>query len=83
MVNKRYEAGENVPTDICSVPAAEGGLTFAVSVEVYHGYGSAKHVYPTEQIERVSDLFVTDGEPAEMTVADEVRLYTIPHDALR
>ncbi|ELZ55992.1 hypothetical protein C458_09901 [Haloferax sp. ATCC BAA-644] len=52
-------------------------------VEVYHGYGSAKHVYPTEQIERVSDLFVTDGEPAEMTVADEVRLYTIPHDALR
>ncbi|MFC7131084.1 hypothetical protein [Haloferax chudinovii] len=83
MVNERYETGENVPTDICSALGVEDTLTFAVPVEVYHGYGSARHVYPTEQIERISDLFVTDGEPDEMTAADGVRLYTIPHDALR
>ncbi|ELZ96985.1 hypothetical protein C440_04388 [Haloferax mucosum ATCC BAA-1512] len=68
--------------EICSTPD-ESNIEFAVPVEVYDGYGSAKHVYPTEQIERVADLFVADGGSDEVAVADEVRLYTIPHDALR
>ncbi|POG55468.1 hypothetical protein [Haloferax marisrubri] len=83
MVATHYEVGETVPVDICSVPAEEEEITFAVPVDVYDGYGSAKHVYPTEQVERIWDLFVTNGETDEVVVADEVRLYTIPHDALR
>ncbi|WP_042663339.1 hypothetical protein [Haloferax sp. ATB1] len=83
MVATHYEVGEKVPADICPTLADEGDITFAVSVEVYGGYGSAKHVYPTEQVERIQDLFVVGGEIDEVGVADDVRLYTIPHDALR
>ncbi|QCQ76542.1 hypothetical protein E6P09_00595 [Haloferax mediterranei ATCC 33500] len=68
--------------EIYSAPDGESEVEFAVSVEVYDGFGSAKHIYPTEQIDRASDLFAEDKSDG-ITVNDEVRLYTIPHDELR
>ncbi|RDZ63957.1 hypothetical protein C5B90_12670 [Haloferax sp. Atlit-12N] len=96
MAKERYDAGETVPSTICTVADDDEGMTFgatvevdegevafAVPVEVYHGYGSAKHIYPLEQVEDVSDLFVTKSHFEEVSIAENVQLYTMPHESLR
>ncbi|ELK55676.1 MULTISPECIES: hypothetical protein [Haloferax] len=96
MVKEIYDAGDTVPSTICTVvdeddeltfgatvEVDEGEIAFAVPVEVYHGYGSAKHIYPIEQVDSVSDLFVTESHFEEVSIADNVQLYTMPHEALR
>ncbi|RDZ44967.1 hypothetical protein C5B91_08505 [Haloferax sp. Atlit-10N] len=96
MAKERYDAGETVPSNICTIADDEDGLTsgatvevdegevaFAVPVEVYHGYGSAKHIYPVEQVEDVSDLFATESHFEEVSIAESVQLYTMPHESLR
>ncbi|WP_416840424.1 hypothetical protein [Haloferax sp. DFSO52] len=85
MNNEQYEAGEVVPVDICPISddSEVDEITFAVSVEVYGGYGDAKHVYPNETVESTADLFSVDGGVAESVVSDNVRLYTVPAELLR
>ena len=82
MGKERYDSGDAVPDDICSLLDGKLRIEFAVPVEVYHGYGKVKHVYPTEEIDETADLFARD-EPVEVLVEDRVQLYTIPHQHLR
>ncbi|WP_396611645.1 hypothetical protein ACH9L7_15830 [Haloferax sp. S1W] len=84
MVETEYDVGEPVPVEIC--PEADDGvdLRFAVPVEVYRGYGTAKHVYPVERVEGVDALFTLNAEiDSDVPVADDVQLYSVPHDELR
>ena len=85
MADEQYDAGEEVPIEIRSAPegAGEDEIRFAVPVEIYGGFGSAKHVYPTEEIESTADLFTADGVTTESLVTGDVRLYTVPHEMLR
>lgn len=85
MIDEQYDAGEEVPVELRSAPDSEDrdDIRFAVSVEIYGGFGSAKHVYPTEKVESTADLFTADGSATEPLVTDDVRLYTVPHDMLR
>ncbi|CQR48614.1 MULTISPECIES: hypothetical protein [Haloferax] len=96
MVKERYDAGDAVPSTICTVAdendeptfgatveVGEGEVAFAVPVEMYRGYGDAKHIYPIEQVDAVSDLFATESQFEEVSIAENVRLYTMPHEALR
>ncbi|WP_042663341.1 hypothetical protein [Haloferax sp. ATB1] len=96
MAKEIYDAGEVVPSSICTVDDDEDGLTFgstvevdegevafAVPVEVYRGYGSAKHIYPLTRVDDVSDLFVTQRQFEEVSIAENVQLYTMPHESLR
>ncbi|MFC7131085.1 hypothetical protein [Haloferax chudinovii] len=96
MVKEIYDAGDAVPSTICTVSdeddeltfgatvdVDEGEVAFAVPVEVYHGYGNAKHIYPIRQVDAVSDLFVTESQFEEVSIAEHVQLYTMPHEALR
>lgn len=85
MRTEHYDAGEVVPMDIRSDPDDEfrDDVRFAVSVEIYGGFGSAKHVYPTEPVESTADLFTSEQSDEESLVTEDVRLYTIPHDRLR
>ena len=83
MDNERHEAGDVVPREICPASNSDD-VRFAVSVDVFGGYGSAKHVYPTKQVESTADLFgLRDEEEANSVTTDDVYLYTIPHEMLR
>ncbi|KTG08742.1 hypothetical protein [Haloferax profundi] len=82
MVEDEYSKGEVVPVDIWPRNADETAR-FAVSVEVYSGYGSTKHVYPKTQVESVADIFENGGDRDNLSAGDDVRLYTVPYDDLR
>ncbi|WP_411967219.1 hypothetical protein [Haloferax sp. YSSS75] len=83
MGNERYEEGETVPTEVCSVPDRWVFVRFAVDVELSHGYGGAKHIYPTEQIEEPADLFTNGESTIQSVLCEDVHLYTTPRHRLR
>ncbi|KAB1187533.1 MULTISPECIES: hypothetical protein [Haloferax] len=83
MGKTRYSAGDIVPDNICEQPSEWVLVRFAIPVEVYYGYGSVRHVYPTEPIERTEELFNVDGERVDDLVNEYVQLYTTPHHELR
>lgn len=84
MSNEQYQAGEDVPDDICSIPneVEIDQIEFAVSVDVFNGYGGAKHIYPTTKVESSAALFSLDGTFRESLIPDHVQLYTVPHETL-
>lgn len=76
MIDNRFEEGDEVPADYRTND--DDSALFAVSVEVYGGYGGDRHVYPEERVAEESSLFDGDVE-----LADHVKVYTVPYDELR
>lgn len=83
MGTEQYEEGDIVPKDICSVPDEWMFVRLAVDVEISHGYGGAKRIYPTEQVVETADLFTNGEETVQRVLSDDVQLYTTPYQVRR
>lgn len=78
MPDKRYDAGAEVPP-LLAAEATPDGLCFATPVDVYIGYGSQRHVYPRDSVEKREEILT--GSLAYLD--DTVSLYTVPYENLR
>ena len=83
MGTQRYEEGDTVPGEICSVPDEWLFVRFAVAVDISHGTGGSKRIYPTEQVEETADLFTNGEETVQRVLSDDVQLYTTPRQVRR